>query len=398
MRSKWITIALLVSACSVGIGNDPDPSNEPGVIGQKLEDITPLFNGYGIASKTLFLVDEPTQRILEIDLEQYKVINALTLLKPENPHTLVSSYTGLYVLDFSTKHLQIIRAGGSRDDRPFPFQGTPVAAAFNPVKGILAMHDDLQSIGLLMLSEIGVVIKSWLGGPLIDKGKSLLAGDIDSSGRLLLAVSDQTIATVDVEGSVDAGAWKFESFATDIPDIRWLAPDSQQADKSLLLAKDAIGVADVLAKAVSEKIVLSEKKLVVIGSSKMIKPHVVTRNTQNDREEIHYISSEGKLVSQELPRRANGGYSVSYLSANAAELVILVSEGDAHRVTRWRLSDNLVVLDETVRSQGDVQLGPDILIVNKKSSLGYLQVHNLSDSSVREIKGYNFDHFSRQGN
>lgn len=385
MRFEITLLAGLVTGC--GLGRDP------ALIGQKLSDTTPLYNGYGINSDTTFLVDTPSQRILQVDLNTMTIKNAYSLSKPEQEHTLASGPEGAYVIDFSTQHLEFIQSDGNRSSHPFAFQGTPISAAFNPTLGTLAMLDDLQSIGLLKLSPSGEVLKSWLGGPLIGKDRSFLSGDLDSQGRLLLAVSDGSIAIVDVDQSINEGAWQSTSFATKIEEIRWLAPDHGRDHYSLVIGQGTLAVVDAQSRRVKDQFKFSKEKHLVLGESKLVKPHVLTLSSKTGRQVVHFIGEDGKFVSHELPQLGLAGYSVSYLDAAASILTVLFSSEDTHRVIQLRLSDNLIVLDETVRSEGDAQLGPNVLLINKRSQLGYLQAHSLRDKGVRELKGYNFDSF-----
>jgi len=379
-------IWLLASGCS---------GKNDGIIGERLSDSTPLYNAYGIESNRIFLVDTPTNRILNVNIDSMTIENSFALSKPKNKHTLANSPSGSYVIEFSTKHLEVIRADGSREERPFAFQGTPVSAAYNPKKGILAMQDDLQSIGLLVLAENGKILQSFLGGPLINKSKSLLAGDIDSNGRLVLAASDKSITIVDVEASINASQWKSESFDTDIADIKWLAPDSYKENLSLVVATDSIAVVDLQTKSVTDKLPLSENSLQVIGKSKLVKPHVVVVNSKTGLANIYYIGTDGKFETHEVsapaPAAGIGEYTTSYLDQTFTELSILYSRLDSHRIIKSRLSDNLVVLDKTVAAKGDARLGPKSLFVNKKSQFGYLQAFELKSEGVKELKGFNFD-------
>lgn len=383
----FIGALVLTAACG------PKTNEKQGYIGNKLDDPTSLYNGYGIQSNSIFLVDTPTHRILNVDLGALTVSQTYALSKPDYEHTLAASYDGSYVIDFSTKHLEVIKSGGEREDRPFAFQGTPISAAYHPTKGILVMQDDHQSIGLMILSADGKISKSWLGGSLFDQGKSLLAGDVDSSGRLVLATSDNSAVIIDIEKSIDQGAWSFDSFVSSIDKVHWIAPDNGHSDLSLVLAKDTVAIFNVRLKTVAERLPLLENKLTVLGQSKWVKPHIIVSNSSSGRESVYFIDQDGNLASHELPKSDMGGYTVSYLDAEAAELTILYSIENFHRVTKLRMSDNLVVLDNVIQSQGDAQLGLDVLFINKKSHLGYLETHDLRSSAVKELKGFNFDYF-----
>jgi hypothetical protein len=410
MHFNLLTLSLSIL---VSCGSGSPRTQAVGIIGEKLGDLTPLLNATGIQASQIYLVDKPTNRILKVDLASLNLMKSHEISRPGELHSLASGADGSYVIDFSNKHLEIIGSNGERQDRPFAFQGTPVSAAFNGATGTFVMQDDLQSIGLMLLASDGTVLKSWLGGPLFGTDKSLVAGDIDSSGRLILATSDKSIVMVDVEKSVDAKNWEFTSFDSKLDGINWIAPDSSQDDLSLVVSNNEIAVLNVKTQVITErldlalgdiltetnpsevlgKIALEVHSLVLVGKSKLGKPHVFIDDVFSDRTSVVYINSSGKLAQHELPNTGRTKQAESFLNTNAEELTVLISADNSQRVTKLRISDNLVVLDEKIEVNGDVKLGKDTLFINRNSPLGYLEAYDLSDMASRKLTGFNFEYF-----
>lgn len=393
MRTSFILFLLIVISCST-----KEEIEKSGYIGEILEPTSFQFKD-DVQTSSVFFVDDPSKRILELKLADMSISKSFALSNAGNEHTLASGPNNSYVIDFSTKHLEIIKADSTRSEQFLDFQGTPVSAAFDASLGIMVMLDDIQSVGLLMFSEIGDVKKSWLGGSLIAADKSLRAGDIDNKGQLLLSTSDNSIAIVDIEKSIDAKEWISEIFATDLENIYWIAPDSDLDGLSLILSKESLAILNTNTRTVTNIIELLASEWEDPTFSKNGKPHVITTRVRDGSAQLHYIDLNGTLKTHNVPA---SGYSFvpiseSYLDKDLSTFTYFREMFDnVYSISKFRLSDNLALFYEDIESSGKVFLTPNHLFINKEAPLGYLQVLDFESSQLKEIKGYNFEYFRQQ--
>ncbi|MBP9708441.1 MAG: hypothetical protein KBD78_12425 [Oligoflexales bacterium] len=392
MRINSILFLLIIS-CST-----KEEIEKSGYIGETLEPTSFQFKD-DVNADAAFFVDDPSSRILELKLADMSISKSFALSNAGNEHTLASGPDGSYVIDFSTKHLEIIKTDGTRSEQFLDFQGTPVSAAFDASLGIMVMLDDIYSVGLLMLSETGDLRKSWLGGSLIAAGKSLRAGDIDSKGNLLLSTSDDSIAIVNIEESIDAKEWVSESFATDLENIYWIAPDSDLDGLSLLLSKESLAIFNSNSGSISEQKELPSATMRVSINSKNGKPHVITTDKNGTTIQLHFINSGGSLDTVNIPPSGIDLFPISdsYLDKDLSTFTYFRTLFDGeYEISKFRLSDNLALFYKVIDSAGKASLTPNHLFINKEAPLGYLQVLDFESSLLKELKGYNFEYFRQQ--
>jgi hypothetical protein len=392
MDSKIIMIAAIALT---GCGSSPRRAGI-GVIGNPLIGQTSLYNNYGIETKQVFVVDKSTNRLLGVSLDSMSITREFELSHPEVEHSVAIDTNEKFVIDFSKSHLQTISMDGTRTDKPFKFQGTPIASAYNPLTRTMIMQDDLYSVGLIKFTEIGGVASSWLGGPTIATGKTISAGDLDRSGRLILAMTDGTFSVVDVDQSISKESWQSTNFTTTLKSINWVAPDTSSADLSLVSSSTDVGVVNVATQAVTESQSISVYSRAV---SKAGKPHVITKASIDSDYTMYYLNASGALTTYTLKDTGSGTYSKSYLSSDASQLSVLLKvETDKYRNTYQlralavRLSDGLVLHDRTVTAKGAVSMDSQFLFVNQDAALGKLQLFDMETDDVKTIQGYNFNY------
>lgn len=80
--------------------------------------------------------------------------------------------------------------------------GSLRARLSDPLRVILVTYDDGSSVAMLKLDANGNVTAKWSGGPVLDNGTgtppSISAGDVDDAGQLILGLSDNSIAVVNL--------------------------------------------------------------------------------------------------------------------------------------------------------------------------------------------------------
>ncbi len=114
---------------------------------------------------------------------------------------------GNYVIDFTTKHVSIYDRNGNATHNPIRFVGTPKSAAFRPSQGLIVIYDSLMSVWhdanrtkRRNFEEVEGWARSWFKS-------HHRRGDIDDGGRLVLALSDNTIVKVDIDATMDLQTW-----------------------------------------------------------------------------------------------------------------------------------------------------------------------------------------------
>ena len=389
---KLILASMLMTGCGTG-SNDYKGSN---VIGTPLTGRTQLYDSYDIATSDVFIVDKPTNRILGVNLDSFTITRQFSLSQPDEDHSVVVDIGQKFIIDFSKKHLEVISMDGARQSKPFSFQGTPVAAAYNPSARTMVMQDDLNSIGLMKFSETGEITGSWLGGPAIAGESVIKAGDIDKSGRLVVAMSDNSLIIADVDESIAKKSWQTTNFTVSTTGLEWIAPDNSQTDLLLVSSPTAVAIINLATKtAVDSKTINGS----IIGRSKAGKPHVLAGNKSEVK--LYYIGAGGKIAEKSLTNPDPlTNYRQSYLSSDGSTFTSLTYKSKsqnaytepAHRVLRIRLADNLVAAEQTISSYGTVAISPTKMFLDQESGLGALELHDLDSEDVKKLQGYNFDY------
>lgn len=407
----YLAILLTISGCSNGDLNTS-------IVGTRLDGQTGLYNDYGMETKNIFVVDAITNRLLGINSETMAIDHEFELTNPSEQHYVTMDRDEKFVIDFSTKHIQVINLDGERYDSSLKFMGTPVSAAYDASARLMIMQDDLGSIGILKFAVTGEILDSWLGGPLVSDGKIISAGDLGESNQLILAMSDGSVTLVDLEATLAQKSWQYENFATNKNAFNWVAPDATVTDKVLVASSTALSVLDLATKNITETIALPQQQLKssqfnyrsyednfyytakatsssTVGISKAGKPHAVVQTSANQNPTLYYIGADGSLKSHILQNATNVTYLQSYLSQDTSEFMILIkTQSNEVRALGVRLSDNLVVHSKTISKPrgGSVRLNQKLVFVNYETGLGRVDLHNIVDDSTKTLEAYNFDY------
>lgn len=413
MASKiYICLMLLLSGCGKA-------SYDTDLIGVRLDEQTGLFNSYGIETKNIFVFDSMTNRILGFNAETMSLDYKFELTNPGERHYVAMDVNEKFVIDFSKRHLQVINLDGRRFDSPLKFLGTPISSAYNPTARMMIIQDDLGSIGILKMASDGAIEDSWLGGPLVSEGKTIVAGDIDGAGRLVLAMSDGSITLVDLTATLAQKSWQSSNIVSGQAGINWVAPDIKVADKILLASPTSISVLDMTTKTITETITLNATALKIIsnyyqstpsgkyyvnssepltGFSKAGKPHVLVKNTSGTNPKLYYLGADGKIKTHVFQKVTVGSYLQSYLSADATEFVALFqSKRKEARVLGVRLTDSLVIRDKTISvPSGSAKINSKLLLHDFETGLGRIDLYNITDDTVKTTQGYNFEYLGQR--
>lgn len=91
-------------------------------------------------------------------------------------------------------HLRQKRTSSPRSDF---FRGKTFVCGLPLDLNLLVMYDDLNTVGIVKMDSNGQVVKAWVGGNLLGSA-NIQAGDLLSNGKLILTLSNKSIAVVDV--------------------------------------------------------------------------------------------------------------------------------------------------------------------------------------------------------
>ncbi len=402
MVSKIILLTGLftvLSAC--GPGRLPGGSSED-VIGQKLEAITPLKTSDGDSKAKISLYDPVIKKIHQFNLDQMSVLRTLSVLFPEEKHFVLDSSDGNYIVDLSKKHISIFDAQSNAQHNPIHLMGVPRSAAFRPDLGWLVVYDDLQSVGVLKLNSTGQVLKSHIFGSVVDGTNSIVSGDLLDDGRLVLALSDNSLAFVDLNASLAANPqkWIVTLQPTVFSKINWIAPVPGRPDRLLIKTSTKAILYDHLTQSVIQDLDLNSSDIMKL--SKSVDPHIVLQTgnttfkliyTDGNTLRVKNFETEDKvdpLLHSDLDLKNDwwtyislkNFYGNSYFNDVNQEL-------EQRQLVRFRISDKLVMQNKAVADHAQIKLGIDYFFALYPSVLGKAEKYSILTEDISLMKGFN---------
>ena len=380
----------IVGLISCSASNGPSK----GSIGSTISDEAGLYNAYGIETSTLFIVDQTTDRLLGINLSDLSIKQEIELKEKNSEHYVAMDINEKFAIDFSKKHLTIYGIDGGIYDKPFTFQGTPTSVAYNPFTRTMIMQDTLQSVGIMKLEENGAISKSWLGGPQVSSKKSVVAGDLDKSGRLILSMSDASISVIDIDQTLEKQSWQSSEFTPGLDVLSWIGPDIQNQDLVLVASSTVIAVVNVATKTVVEQKNIASTSTVKF-KSKTGRPHIFTES--GGVVSLYFINATGGLQVESLSQTSLIGLNQSYFDRDGAHITMLFQNKSRNAifnrtVLRLRLSDALVLVEKSIETQGNTSISATKIFVNHQDPLGALELRTIDGDDVKRLEGFNFDY------
>ena len=420
------------------------PLDEENKVGEPLKSISDLNTPYASARDIITTFDDTTRKIHQFDLDKMKLMRTLEVKNPKEDHYLLYDHNGNYVVDLTKKHLSIYDKDSKAIHNPLRFLGKPISAAFRPQNGLLVVYDDLMTIGLLKLDENGKVLKSWVSGGLVDQDTngdvdgdddrpdpsnySIVSGDLDFNGNLVLALRDGTITIVDVEKSLDEKKWNYQSFSIGGKVINWLAPLREDKDRFIYKSNTQVGIINLKTKEIesSERVYNSHiRKL-----SRTVDPHIIVEDQQErltyyakitkqtNKDGSEKVSS--KLLSRSQFNTKNKVALISHLDLQTDTWLVVNSteqnyeyysfghnntyyryndinqDKGKRRVVKFRFSDGLPLLDSNLPENATLTLSQTYAFALFPSELGYAKRIELESGKETIIKQFNLDHIKRK--
>ena len=385
----------VVLACSNGSGSrqahSPDNTN---TIGDSLQTYMPRYM-LGMDNKNIITAyDENVKRIHQFDLTSSSLVRSFPVRRA-NKHNILTGRTGSYVIDIADGNLDLITEDGNSTDIPLSFPGTPATAAFSPEEGIFAIVDEFDSIGLLEVNEQGAIVNSWMGGSKLGEQNVALAGDVLSGARLVVSMSDNSLAIIDIRATMEQKTWVFESTEAFSSSIDWIARVPNQENWILATSQESLFIYDIANKVVLDELSLSNKR--ILGRYRDLSPHVymedvasgesgTTTTTQNAQ--IYIIGTDGTLSTYALQSNL---YQVDYSVIDAEQGILSVIEQST--VYRVRLEDNLVLTRVESKSGAKTGITSDYIFFQYNSALGFCEKASYEQSEeIETIEGFNIEY------
>ncbi|MCB0421097.1 MAG: hypothetical protein KDD61_08875 [Bdellovibrionales bacterium] len=416
---KW---ALFLCSSSLLIGcvySDPDSWNrdDEDIIGNKLTSMSALSAVQQPEINTLAIFDETVRKIHRFDLKNDVHLSTFEVKNPDQEHFVLQSDSGSYTVDLTKKHISVYSNTGVVQHDPIQFYGKPLSAAFRPDLGYLVMYDDLMNVGILKLDEQGSVADSLMLGPILSENTPIRSGDISSSGKLVLALSDNSMAIVDLALTLSEKKWNFSTFSTGLLDIKWVAPSRENVNEVLVRSADKIALINTDTKSVVDSWDLDTANTVVKKYSKNQDPHVIVgdKGQWTTGSNVKIIYPQGGSLKIRTISRSRPFYMVSQLDLindtwSTVDLVMnkepgwgLDSEGywtynslndlrESRRYVRFRFSDQLTQSQKDLPNNARIKMSKDVIFSLYPSELGFAEKWKASSDQKSVFKLFNLRH------
>jgi hypothetical protein len=405
-------LMMLISACTYSV--KPKYKGDDYLIGEKLKSISSLTSSSGTELKHIAMFDKTVGKIYQFNLATGKMDRELSPSEPDGDHTVLYDQGGNYVIDFVEAYIGIYNRQGKLQAKPIELGGVPDSAAFQPNLGWLVVYDTHQNIGVIKLDKSGNVQDKWVGGPRFDdtgvnNPPSVTAGDVDESGRLIVGRTDGSIAVADLAENVrekPRHKWIAITFATDLVNIRWLAPVRGNPDLVLVRSREKISLVQISTKSVIDSVSF-DSYYTQVKPSKIYDPHIILQSSSQIK--VVYVEN-GKLYTSAPLRRQYSYILASRLSLTTDHWTMMEStdldmswrwDGDsweldkpnlekANRVLHRVMPSSLMSLEDTkVKDEGNTEFTDSHMFQLFSSSYGYAEFTNLNTGEVLPIAKFN---------
>jgi hypothetical protein len=382
------------------VGPDLSLSDE-NLIGSKLESISSLRGSSGNDSSNVVLFDPVIKKLHQFNLDQMNVVRTLDVLNADQPHYVLHDNAGNYILDLSLKHISVFDKNSNPQHNPIQFFGKPISAAFRPDLGLLVMYDDLQTAGVVKMDSNGVVQKAAVFGSIVSNDQTIATGDLLEDGNLVLGLSDQSIAEIDITQSLAQDKWVSQIHASGLTDIVWIAPVPTKPRLLLIKSKLQVSLYDLDSTSVISS-------LAVTGSiekySKVFNPHVLERI---DSRTLKLIYTDGITIKTRLMNRQYKTILSSdldlakniwtFVEANLYSLDPQINNTNIYKykreIVRYRVSDMVALQSKFIPDRAEVKLANDYFFCLFPSDLGYATKNSVLTDSVSTMKNFNVKNF-----
>lgn len=412
MRSKLLLQVLLLTfpvALLTGCGDPMSyDSNVPaGTIGEKLTTSSALSDSSGQADRTqMVFFDKTVRRIHHFDLNSMKMIRSLNVDNPSAQHTVIFDQNLGLIVDFSTGHLTLFDRDGVATKNPVQFAGKPTSSAYRSSTGTLVVYDDLSNVAIFKFDSNGRVTSKWMGGSLLNStsGATILCGDLNENDELVLALSDETLAVVDINQTLLAGSWNYRTVATTLGEIQWLAPIRGSATSIMTLSENSnrekvissVSLVDGTAQSVT-----TTASIAIASKNK--DPHIIT-TSYGSPAKMYYATASGLAAPRTLSTTLASIFD-SRLSLSENSWTVLEGnknyswkyaaneyEYSNRTLRKYRFSDMLAFPKTALPDKADLSVSNAYVLALHPSELGLAERISISDGSKAQLKLFNLGH------
>ncbi len=398
--SKAFVFASVVLNLFSCVGPKLSQSDE-NIIGNKLENVSSLKTSAGNDSSTAVLFEPLVEKIYQFNLDQMSLVRALNVLNPNQPHYILHDTVGNYIIDLSVKHISIFDKNSNPQHNPIRFFGKPVSAAFRPELGTLVMYDDLQTAGIVQMSANGVVQKSAVFGSIVSNDKTIMAGDLLEDGNLVLALSDSSLAEINVAQSLAQNSWSSRLQPTGLTEIQWVAPVPSKPRLIFVKSKNQVSLYDLDSHSVLSSVSLTGY---IEKYSKTFNPHILERIDSRTLKLIYTdgISIQTRILNQQYKSILTSDLDLMKNTWSFVEVKVVFSDSYSNNINlynynreiiRYRVSDMAALQSKAIPDRAQVKLASDYFFCLFPSDLGYASKNSILDDATSVIKNFNVKNF-----
>jgi hypothetical protein len=397
-RSAHLLLAVVSAMLFTACGPTGGLSGER-VIGEKLQDISPPDRDTG-AMRRLVLFDPTIRMIHQFDLENRTYERSLSVVEPELEHHLLYQDDGSYIIDLADRRLATYDQAGRRSEVGLNFVGAPVSAAFRPRLGFLVIYTDVNSVGLIKFGDHGQVLKSAICGPVISTAEDLtiVAGDLNDSGDLVVALSDDRLAVLDVENSITSQSWSLKRLITTaFHQITWVAPVRGKPQEVLIKHQTGFALLDLSASGSGQTLADYEiaRGEEVALLSKAIDAHFLIGDATGSALKIGYIAAD-TIHFRSLNESVSAVTSSRLNLATDSWALLESDEKLGKRLTKsFRFHDLVALFKQDLPPKGPLQLLENSVFALLPSELGHAIDFNLSDGTTTQFQRFNVGHLDQ---
>lgn len=404
MRSNHILLSVLLglalSSMLTACGNQPRPDKGGHLIGDELAPLmssTMTINGE--TQSKVVLYDGTVNRIHQFNVTTNTHERSLPVVSNGNNHAVLFDQAGNYVIDLTSKSVTIFDYQAKPTNYPLPFADAPKSAAFRSGLGLLLVYNDKGTVLMMKLDQFGHIEKSTTRGGALADDTAISAGDIDETGRLILAMSDGSMAVVDMLQTINDNEWPspMPSFSTTLKNISWVSPVRGNPNQVFVAGDKELALIDLITKTIIHQVTYEPGD--VLKFSKQMDGHLLL--SDGDYLKIAYVR-DSKIVLKTTQQSSFYVHrSVLDVQALTWTLVSInelnwqqfddAPESLNRELTQYQLgaTDMVAIRDERLPNKAEVQIGGNSVVSLFPSKLGYAQILNIGTLKTKELKLFN---------
>lgn len=386
-----VSLGLLVTACAeTDLGKNVDEN-----IGEKLKPVTTIVDTNGVNSSEVIVFDQTTRLLHKFSLDQMTHRTAWRVLNPSLEHYILQASSGAYAVDISQKNISIFRSDGAAIHNPIRLPGNPLSASFRSATGYLVVYDDTGAVGFLKLSPNGDVLDSWVGGSVLTDDVLLKAGDFLNDGRLVLSLSDNSIAIVNADQTMAQKKWIFTRFTSPIPEIKVIAPVPGQPNLVMAFSNTKLALISLATQAAVASHDLAGYRTTVMFS-KRVNPHFIFEKNTGGRTLVYV--KDAQLNPRDLPASFTESVTTSVLDLATDQWTFVErawGKNGIVGVKKYQFSGLLSKQYFTVPNQAQLEISNNKLLALHPSELGYAVCYDIDTEGIQEAKLFNLPYIGQ---